>query len=305
MCFPSDAHKPSLPRSWCTAVALRDVSVTGVAESPVSKALADCRPPATIVPSEVRAMARTHLALGVLVSLLVSGCAASAEVAPHMTVEPPSHQDASPSARAAQSPIAAPEQPHPRRLRQHQLRNPPGTRRLRCLASAKDSRWLSATARSSSSATTATLGRRLQEWRRARQRTGRLNDPATDTWVAAESLNKPRRWATTVALPNGSAMVLGGVNSDAEPFSSTKIISPATRTWTSGPLMTVARAYPDSVTLGDGRVLVVGSGALPSDRTNPRPAIPARSTTRQPASGQARPDCRGRERRSAPCSASA
>jgi hypothetical protein len=85
-----------------------------------------------------------------------------------------------------------------------------------------------------------------------------LYDPATGSWTSAESLNKPRRWGATLALPDGSAMVLGGVNSDAEPFSSTKLFSPATRSWTSGPLMSVARAYPEAVALGDGRVLVTG-----------------------------------------------
>ena len=64
-------------------------------------------------------------------------------------------------------------------------------------------------------------------------------------------------------------MVLGGVNSDTEPFSSTKVYSPGSGRWTSGPLMTVARAYPEAVTLGDGRVLVVGSGATSNEYPAP------------------------------------
>jgi hypothetical protein len=96
-----------------------------------------------------------------------------------------------------------------------------------------------------------------------------LYDPVTDAWTSADSLNKPRKWGATLALPDGSAMVLGGVNSEAEPFSSTKIFSPASRSWASGPLMTMARAYPEAVTLGDGRVLVVGSGITSGNESTP------------------------------------
>jgi hypothetical protein len=87
--------------------------------------------------------------------------------------------------------------------------------------------------------------------------TAELYDPVVDEWLDVESLNKPRTNPATVALPDGTAMVIGGVNSTADPFSSTKIFSPATRAWTNGPLLDVAREYPVATTLADGRVLVV------------------------------------------------
>jgi hypothetical protein len=107
-----------------------------------------------------------------------------------------------------------------------------------------------------------------------------LYDPAADEWTATESLNKPRKWAAALTLADGSAMVLGGLNSDAEPFSSTKIFSPPTGSWMSGPGMTVARDDPRAVTLGDGRVLVVGQAHTY------RPTAPgATSEVYDPASG--------------------
>ena len=64
-----------------------------------------------------------------------------------------------------------------------------------------------------------------------------LYDPIADSWVEVASLNKPRKSPATVALADGSAMVMGGINSDDVPFSSTKLFSPETLTWANGPLL--------------------------------------------------------------------
>jgi hypothetical protein len=93
-----------------------------------------------------------------------------------------------------------------------------------------------------------------------------LYDPVADEWVEVESLNKPRKTAATAVLPNGSAIVIGGLNSDDFPFSSTKIFNSATRTWTNGPLLQVARSEPLAAGLGDGRILVM-SASTASDQT--------------------------------------
>jgi hypothetical protein len=82
-------------------------------------------------------------------------------------------------------------------------------------------------------------------------------DPATDTWRPAGSLNKPRTGAATVVGPNGTALVIGGTNSDGQAFSSTKILAAATGSWGAGPLMKIARSSPEAVVLGSGHVLVV------------------------------------------------
>jgi hypothetical protein len=86
-----------------------------------------------------------------------------------------------------------------------------------------------------------------------------IYDPATDRWTAVGSLNKPRAAFALVPLADGGAMVLGGLNADDEPFSSTKIYSPADRTWSDGPLMVRAGAV-DAVTLADGTVVAAQSG---------------------------------------------
>ena len=86
-------------------------------------------------------------------------------------------------------------------------------------------------------------------------------EPAGDRWVEVESLNKPRKVPATVRLPDGSAMVIGGVNSDDVAFSSTKIFSSTTRTWADGPLLDVARGRPLAATLLSGRVLVASEVA--------------------------------------------
>jgi hypothetical protein len=80
-------------------------------------------------------------------------------------------------------------------------------------------------------------------------------DPATDTWTAAESLNKPRKSFAMVPTADGRALVLGGTNDEDQLFSSTKLFDPASGRWSDGPLLDVARADPSAATLADGRVL--------------------------------------------------
>ena len=60
-------------------------------------------------------------------------------------------------------------------------------------------------------------------------------DPNVDTWTATASLNKPRKSFATLVMPDGDALVLGGINPDDYPYSSTKFYSPDSHSWTSGP----------------------------------------------------------------------
>ncbi len=90
-------------------------------------------------------------------------------------------------------------------------------------------------------------------------------DPAADTWVEVPSLNKPRKEPATVAMWDGSAMVLGGLNDIEQPFSSTKVFETETGAWTDGPLMGLGRANPLAVTLPDGRVFVVSNTSSSED----------------------------------------
>ena len=135
-----------------------------------------------------------------------------------------------------------------------------------------------------------------------------MYDPAADRWTEVGSLNKPRGVLQLVALPEGSAMVLGGVNEQDEEFSSTKVYSPTDRTWSPGPLMIRAGVYAAG-SLADGTVISVGRGATEildagatAWRRSRRP-IPERcasgSRTRTP-SGFSPSACRSSPRRPTP-----
>lgn len=82
-------------------------------------------------------------------------------------------------------------------------------------------------------------------------------DPAADAWTAAPSLNKPRKEPATVVLPDGAALVVGGLNDADQPFSSTKRFDPGAGTWADGPLMNLGRERPLAVSLAAGGVFVV------------------------------------------------
>jgi hypothetical protein len=87
-----------------------------------------------------------------------------------------------------------------------------------------------------------------------------IYDSTTDLWTEVGSLNKPRGVPELVALRDGTAMVLGGVNENDEGFSSTKVYSPVDRTWSPGPLM-IRAGVNAAVALADGTVIaVVGDG---------------------------------------------
>ena len=86
-----------------------------------------------------------------------------------------------------------------------------------------------------------------------------LYDPVKDRWTEVDSLNKPRSELSLVARPDGSAMVLGGLNSADEAYSSTKVYVPDAREWSGGPLMVRAGAV-GAVTLSDGRIVAAQTG---------------------------------------------
>jgi hypothetical protein len=87
-----------------------------------------------------------------------------------------------------------------------------------------------------------------------------LWDPATGTWRATEYLQKARGQFAAVALPDGRALVAGGMNGTFESYSSAYVFDPASETWTKVGLMGTARAAPAAAVLLDGRVLVAGGG---------------------------------------------
>lgn len=90
-------------------------------------------------------------------------------------------------------------------------------------------------------------------------------DPVADSWAEADPLNKPRKGFAMVPTLDGGAMVIGGLNADDVPFSSTKIFDPVTGSWSDGPLLDSAIGQPAAVALDDGRILV---GDPRSEETN-------------------------------------
>lgn len=98
-----------------------------------------------------------------------------------------------------------------------------------------------------------------------------LYDPATATWSLTGSLNVPRADEGMVALPNGKALIAGGI--DATPGSPTygtssakaELYDPATGSWTLTGNLNVARSffgmsadYSDLALLPNGQVLIDG-----------------------------------------------
>jgi hypothetical protein len=85
-----------------------------------------------------------------------------------------------------------------------------------------------------------------------------LYHPSTNSWTNTGSLNAPRAYFASAALPNGRALVTGGVNGDGVSYSSTKIYDVSTGAFTQPGLLNYARTFPLYATLKDGRVLVAG-----------------------------------------------
>ena len=93
--------------------------------------------------------------------------------------------------------------------------------------------------------------------------TAEVYDPSADVWFDVEPLNKLRKIPATLNLLDGSAVVLGGINADDFPFSSTKVFSPSTRRWSDGPLLGRAHGRPHAIRLDDGRIVVMSGDARP------------------------------------------
>ena len=85
-----------------------------------------------------------------------------------------------------------------------------------------------------------------------------IYDPGADAWHETGSLNKPRKTFATVVTASGEAMVIGGLNADELPFSSTKQYASASATWADGPLLLEALSAPRAARTGKGGVLAVG-----------------------------------------------
>ncbi len=91
-----------------------------------------------------------------------------------------------------------------------------------------------------------------------------IYDPASEFWLAAGSLALPREDFALVALPDGGALVVGGISGGetAAVTATAERFDPRTG-WSSAGSMQSAAANRTAVLLGDGRVLVAGGLAGP------------------------------------------
>jgi N-acetylneuraminic acid mutarotase len=88
-----------------------------------------------------------------------------------------------------------------------------------------------------------------------------LGDPLTGAWEKTASLRSPRDGPVLVGLPDGRALLTGGLTGEDDgpvAFSSTYIFDPAATSWLRSGLLNTARARAAATVLTDGRVLVAG-----------------------------------------------
>jgi serpin B len=91
-----------------------------------------------------------------------------------------------------------------------------------------------------------------------------IYDPASESWLAAGSLAIAREDFALVALPDGGALVVGGISGGGTSAATAAAERFDPRTgWSSAGSMQSAAANRTAVLLGDGRVLVAGGLAGP------------------------------------------
>jgi len=89
-----------------------------------------------------------------------------------------------------------------------------------------------------------------------------IRDADSAEWRIVPGLPAVRGGLGFVALDDGSALAIGGVNADGVSFSSVYRFDPVATTWRKIGLLTWARSYPGVALLPDGRVLVAGGSFL-------------------------------------------
>lgn len=92
-------------------------------------------------------------------------------------------------------------------------------------------------------------------------------DPIRRTLAPAAPLHHAREGASATILPDGDVLVAGGEAPNANPFtttellSSTEIYNPASNAWTDGPSMSVVRGHPTGTLLQQSNEVVLAGGS--------------------------------------------
>ena len=95
-----------------------------------------------------------------------------------------------------------------------------------------------------------------------------VRDAGSGAWRTVPGLPALRTGFGFVALGDGSALAVGGVNGDGVSFSSVYRFDPVETTWQKIGLLEWARSYPGVALLPDGRVLVAGGSFLNGERAD-------------------------------------
>jgi hypothetical protein len=87
---------------------------------------------------------------------------------------------------------------------------------------------------------------------------GELYDPTTGTFVSTGSLNTARDTHTATLLNDGTVLIAGGFDSNANPLSSAEIYDPVAGTFTLTGSLNIGRAVHTATLLNNGMVLIAG-----------------------------------------------
>jgi len=90
------------------------------------------------------------------------------------------------------------------------------------------------------------------------QASAELYNPKTGGWVAAQSMSAGRVDNTAVTLPNGQALIAGGVDRWGHVLSTTELYNPATGIWSASAVMQTNRTIQTMTVLDSGHVLIAG-----------------------------------------------
>jgi hypothetical protein len=82
--------------------------------------------------------------------------------------------------------------------------------------------------------------------------------PDTELWLPTTPLISSRSFHTSVILPDGNVMVMGGLGGSGQYLNSVEIYYSTSRVWATLPAMASARSQHSATLLQDGRVLVAG-----------------------------------------------
>ena len=100
------------------------------------------------------------------------------------------------------------------------------------------------------------------------QSSAEIYDPRSGEWSSGGELASPRRDFALVALPDGGALVAGGLaNSDAKPLTNVERFDPVSNTWSPAADLPVPVSGASGIRLADGRVLLAGGGSTTSGLT--------------------------------------